>query len=163
MSNRQRIILASSVILILIIIAGAAYWWRSDKLAYEPETLVRENRQQWDDLAIKDYQLTVQYKSLPVPQIEYLLTIEDGQVTSAECHEMRNDEPCDAQRFPPTDFTIAELFNKSAKLAARHGSATHFSIVFEPEYHYPQRFGIYTEDVADSGESWEVMAFESIE
>ena len=158
LTKRQSLIVAGVIALILIVIAIGAYFWRSDQLAYKPAALVAEEQAEWNRLAIQNYTITVEYKSLPFDFIQYDLTVENGEMTTAECVDVRREEPCE-ERFIAEDYTVDALFAKASELAKRHGGDVHFNIIFEPKYHFPQRFGIYTEDVADSGRSWAIVSF----
>ncbi len=160
LTNKQRLILWGSLALILVVVAIVAFFWRRDQVAYKPVELVLEEQEQWNDLAIDSYVITVEEGAMPFSQIQFTIHVESGAIASAECVDILYEKECDVQDYAIENYTVAGLFVKAANLARRHGGSTKFNVVFDPEYHYPQRFSIYTEDSLDSVNTWTIKSFE---
>lgn len=163
LTNKQRLILWGSLAIIIIIIAFGAFFWRQDQLAYRPVELVLEEEEAWHDLDIDNYIITVEEADMPFRLLQFTVHVENGAIASAVCVDALYGEDCEIDDYEIENYTLHGLFVNAAKLARRHGGATQFNIVFDVEYHYPQRFGIYTKDLPDSDQSWTVISFEIVD
>ncbi|NDJ75169.1 MAG: hypothetical protein GYB65_02830 [Chloroflexi bacterium] len=125
---------------------------------------VWEGWQMWQRHAIRHYTLMVEHRDANFRAETHTLTVANGRVIAyaVDC-TLPSDSACDPADFDPDAYTVPGLYATAMRLARERSSGDwRFTLRTDSNDGHPLRISVFNTELADSGESWEVVTFDTL-